>query len=521
MFERAVLIIGIDGGTWSVLRPAILAGAMPHLAGLLDEAAWGVCESTVPAITPAAWSSFQVGAGPGRTGIVDFTEWDRQKRTYLPADTRRLPRTMWEVAGSAGARVGVMNLPMSWPPRAVNGYLVSGLMTPSFESGFTWPPDLAVELLEANPGYHLFDLDTVVDEASHESLDSFLDWICAIVEGRSRAARWLISKEPLDLFMVHFQAVDILQHVLWAYLDPQHPRFDIGRNQLIQERFFGTLDREIARIRGSFAASTSGAWLTLMISDHGFQTHIGRFSLWQWLKEEGFLQVDLTGATMTPLVRLKEENIDEVGPPLDFERSSAFSTGRSNEAFIYLLEQGEARKRTGNVLRKRLEEIRDPVTGHPVVERVMWREELYHGDRMGELPDLIVVPAGGWSVTGRWEPDPSLFRPIIPGEDFHVGRHHPDGIVVAAGSGVKRGEGCRARLIDIAPTVLACMGITSPSEMDGVPLQALFEAELSTSTTAPLRKVSDDETADEPVGDAYTPEEKALIEKRLKDLGYL
>ncbi len=521
MSERAVLIIGIDGGTWTVLRPAIVSGAMPHLAGLLDEAAWGVCESTVPAITPAAWSSFQVGAGPGRTGIVDFTEWDRLERRHVPADTRRLPRTMWEVAGSAGARVGVMNLPMSWPPRAVNGYLVSGLMTPSFESGFTWPPHLAAELLEANPDYHLFNLETAVEEASHESVEEFLNWICAVVEGRGRAARWLIGKEPLDLFMVHFQAVDVLQHVLWAYLDPGHPRFDADRNRLIQERFFGTLDREIARIRESFAASASGSWLTFMISDHGFQTHVGRFSLWRWLQEEGCLQVDLSGATVTPIVHLKAENIAAGGPPVDFDRSSAFSSGRSNEAFIYLLEQGESRERTGNALRKSLEEIRDPVTGKRVVEAVKWREELYHGDRITELPDLIVVPAGGWSITGRWEDDSSLFRAIVPGEDFHIGRHHPDGIVVAAGSGVKPGEGHRARLIDIAPTVLACMGFTPPPEMDGVPLQSLFEDEIPASSIIPVRENRDDEMEDDPVGDAYTPEEQALIEKRLRDLGYL
>lgn len=521
MSERGVLIIGIDGGTWTVLRPAILSGAMPHLAGLLDEAAWGVLESTVPAITPAAWSSFQVGAGPGRTGIVDFTGWDRTKRRHVPADTRRLPRTMWEVAGSAGARVGVMNLPMSWPPRPVNGYLVSGLMTPSFESGFTWPPHLGKELLEANPDYHLFNLETVVEEASRESLEVFLDWICAVVEGRGRAARWLLGKEPLDLFMVHFQAVDVLQHVLWAYLDPGHPRFDSGRNRLIQERFFGTLDSEIAQVRESFGASATGTWFTLMISDHGFQTHTGRFSLWRWLKEEGYLQVDLSGATMITLDRLEAETVSAGGPPVDFDRSSAFSSGRSNEAFIYLLEQGGARERTGNALRKRLEEIRDPVTGERVVEAVKWREELYQGDRIGELPDLVVMPAGGYSITGRWEPESPLFRAVLPGEDFHIGRHHPDGIIVAAGSGVKPGAGHRARLIDVAPTALAGMGLTPPPEMDGVPLEALFEKDALASLSGPVRERIDRSVKEEPAGEVYTPEEQALIEKRLKDLGYL
>ncbi len=511
--ERAVLIIGIDGGTWTVLRPAIETGVMPHLAGLVEEGASGVCESTVPAITPAAWSSFQVGAGPGRTGIVDFFGWDRKLQKLLPADTRRLPPTVWETAGESGARVGVMNLPMSWPPRPVNGYLVSGLMTPSLESDFTWPPHLAGELLAAHPDYHLFHLETAVEEASRESLEAFLDWIGGVVEGRGRAARWLLGREPLDLFMVHFQAVDVLQHVLWAYLDPEHPRFDPVRNRLIQDRFFTLLDREIALIGQAFAESAPATPLTLLISDHGFQTHLGRFSLWRWLRERGHLQVDLSGQA--------GEGPGNDGPTLDPARSTAIPGGRSNEAFIWLTEEGAARERTGNALRQGLEEVRDPGTGTRVVERVWWREDLYRGDRLDDLPDLVVVPAGGWSITGRWEREEELFRPIVSGEDFHIGRHHPDGIVVVSGAGVRPEKGVRARLIDIAPTVLAGLGIAPLPGMDGTVLPFLPGEDRPTLQSDRAGGHPDRAETDYSPGEAYTPEEQAMVEKRLRDLGYL
>jgi len=406
-----------------------------------------------------------------------------------------------------------MNLPMSWPPRPVNGYLVSGLMTPSLESDFTWPPQLAGELLAAHPDYHLFHLETAVEEASRESLEAFLDWIGGVVEGRGRAARWLLGRDPPDLFMVHFQAVDVLQHVLWAYLDREHPRFDPGRNRLIQERFFSLLDREIALIGEAFAEGAAGSPLTLLISDHGFQTHQGRFSLWRWLREEGYLQVDLS--------RRAGEGIGDDGPTPDPVRSKAVSGGRSNEAFIWLMEEGQARLRTGNAIRQGLEEVHDRVSGERVVERVWWREELYQGDRLDDLPDLVVIPAGGWSITGRWEREEELFRPIVPGEDFHIGRHHPDGIVVASGAEVRPERDVRIRLIDIAPSVLACLGIAPAPGMDGTILPFLPGGGQPVSDSGHFGDHPARSESTLPPGEAYTAEEQAVIEKRLRDLGYL
>ena len=51
--NKRVLIIGIDGGTWKILGPAIEAGAMPYLEKLRQSSASGILESTIPAITPA------------------------------------------------------------------------------------------------------------------------------------------------------------------------------------------------------------------------------------------------------------------------------------------------------------------------------------------------------------------------------------------------------------------------------------------------------------------------------------
>lgn len=527
MAGRKVLIIGIDGAVWEVLRPAVNDGFMPCLAGLMDAGSWGVLESTLPAITPAAWVAFQTGLNPGRTGIFDFFGWDPELRKQVPADIRKLPTTVWEAAGEAGRRVGIVNLPMTYPPHRVNGFLVSGLLTPSTDSEFTYPRSLARDLLEAIPGYHIFNLETAVDDTRHESLDAFLDWISEVVIQRSRAACWLLEREPVDLFMIHFQASDILQHVLWAHLDPAHERFDAALHQKILERFYRTIDRQMSLISDTFGRASPGPWITMVVSDHGFQRHLKRFNLWRWLFEEGYLYLDLARSYQAPdESRTGSDEEYREDPPIDWERSRAIASGRSNEAFIYLLEGSpHLRRETSDELITRLGEVRDPENGSHIIKAVHRREEIYYGEFLHLLPDLVVEPAGGYSITGRYQHGEPELRMVVAGEDFHIGRHHPEGIFVAAGPGIRKNHTVRARIIDIAPTLNYLLGVPPQEVCDGRVLDELFTEDFLAGQPVPITSETvyeADTVSPEPARESvYTPEEEATIKRRLQELGYM
>ncbi|UCF34348.1 MAG: alkaline phosphatase family protein, partial [Phycisphaerales bacterium] len=73
---RKVLIIGLDGATWNVLKPVMGEGHMPHLKRVVDTGVSGVLHSTIPPITPAAWTTFLTGKNPGRHGIIDFESYN-------------------------------------------------------------------------------------------------------------------------------------------------------------------------------------------------------------------------------------------------------------------------------------------------------------------------------------------------------------------------------------------------------------------------------------------------------------
>src|SRR5437870_5869298 len=142
-----VLIIGLDGATWRVLEPWARNGRLSNLAVLMARGSWGPLRSTVPALTLPAWSSLATGRNPGGHGVFAFRRLrpDRYDSPGLASASDLRAPTLWEIAGRAGVRVGVVNVPPSYPIRPVNGFVVSCLLTPPGER-FTNPPELAREL---------------------------------------------------------------------------------------------------------------------------------------------------------------------------------------------------------------------------------------------------------------------------------------------------------------------------------------------------------------------------------------
>ena len=127
MATPQVLILGLDGATWRLLEPWARDGRLPHLGALMARGSWGTLRSTVPALTLPAWASFMTGKNPGGHGVFAFRRPapDRYEPGGITNASDLRAATLWDLAGRAGKRVGVINLPPSYPIRPVNGYVVS------------------------------------------------------------------------------------------------------------------------------------------------------------------------------------------------------------------------------------------------------------------------------------------------------------------------------------------------------------------------------------------------------------
>lgn len=542
--NKKVLILGIDGGTWRVLKPAMDQGCMPFVKSLADAGASGTLESTIPAITPAAWGGFQTGKSPGKTGVFDFAYWDKKEKESHYVSSLDLGETLWSILSRHNKRVAVINVPMTYPPQALNGYLVSGLLTPSLESNFTWPPEFKQQIMEEFPDYHIFDLKKIAKYRSEEEeMSAFIRHLVSVIQVRTRLALWMLQKEVFDLFMVHFQATDVLQHIYWHFLDDSHPLFDQSKQTEIFKEFYQELDRCINAIYDRFCEK-NGQPLTVILSDHGFQAHYKRFNLGNWLESEGYLKKCRNSSPQkTPILKkitqflrvgkilkyvLPQKTIQVVDKKyisrnqlFDWKESRAYSVGRSNEGFIYLLPEAN-NKQAGlpEELRNKLYQIADPETGQPVVKKVWLKAELYHGPQIERLPDIVIEPQEGYSFTGYYQVEEGLFHLVTHREDIHIGKHHPDGVIVTSGKEVEQRAGFTAKIIDVAPMLLYYLGVPIPESMDGRILTDLFKKTYKDEN--PI--IKEDQQSDH--GQAsqtpvYTPKDNDDIEQRLRDLGYL
>ena len=118
---KNVFLIGWDGATFDIIEPLIAQGRLPNIASLMQSGAWGRLESTIPPLTPVAWTSISTGVNPGKHGIYDAIIYHPEgKKTSLVNSTLRKVKPIWSILSERGYHVGVLNVPVTYPPDKVN-----------------------------------------------------------------------------------------------------------------------------------------------------------------------------------------------------------------------------------------------------------------------------------------------------------------------------------------------------------------------------------------------------------------
>jgi len=532
-----LLIVGLDGLNWRILTPLLDAGIMPHLARLRSEGAWGPLTSVVPTQSAAAWASFITGQNPGRHGVVDFM-WRQVDGSYQHAKPHPAT-TLWHYAGQAGLRVGVFNFPVTYPPDPVNGFLVSGMLSPRGRT-FTFPPTLGDELLSVVPGYRL-DLEWQL-YAGREGV--LLRDLVGMTRRRVAAARYLQDRYPADLLAVAFIGPDRLQHALWRHLDPLHPYYDAREASALTagiQEFYTVLDDAL----GQLVAAAGDGTAVIVLSDHGFQAAAWQFSVNEWLAGRGLLCWQARRSRLerivrgldTPWVRhIRRRLLKDVsrhfsafapGGTIDWSRTVAFCpwteqqgirfnvAGREPNGIVSMADYESLREE----IRHALLGAAEPQSGKPVVDRVWRREELYQGPFFEQMPDLVFTLLPGFAAS-------QAQQRLWSATGWASGDHSLDGILVAWGGGVAPGPIEGAELVGVAPTALYWLGQPVPAEMDGRALSRLFAPAFVASN--PVRyehqggaTPPSDHEAPLSTAEALTAEEEEEIRRHLRGLGYL
>ncbi len=556
-----LLIIGLDGAGFDVINPFIKGGRLPNMAGLISDGAHGDLESTIHPLTPLAWTSFLSGQNPGKHGIFDF--FAREKDSYkfnLVTASEREGHDFIDILSDAGLRIASINVPLTYPPREVNGIMISGMGTPNLQVKFTYPDELGKELLKKFPGYAISPPYDRGREVIPKSL-------ITMVESRTEAALMLAEKYEPDVLLMVYQATDIAQHLFWHdHYEPGSPGTDEAYADLIP-RIYELTDAGIGKLRDYAGHDVP----VLIVSDHGAQGLDLVVGLNRFLADKGYLTFYPPGKSPDSghakllrnfarrwilwLQRLLpaslKNRIKSVIPGIskrvmtlwnvpdmssvDFTNTRAYAIGSYGGIFINLngrepsgcVNPGAEYEAVRDAISKALLEWTDP-DGKRIVDKVHRREDLYAGPFVERAPDLVVQLAAKCFTKTSFAPEKEKLYQESHYQMFahqHQSIHAMQGICIASGYPyLKKKEGEPkvvegARIIDLAPTILHTLGLEIPDDMDGVVLNECFDPDWFDAN--PPRITSTKTTKHKKSPRKLSDEEEKKLKEDLQGLGYI
>lgn len=535
-----LLIIGFDGATFDLIRPWAAEGYMPHLAALMRDGVTADLASTLPPVTSPAWPTFMTGVNPGKHGVFDFIQHRGEDFSIVNSTLIRQP-TIWRRLSDAGFRVGVLNVPVTYPPQEVNGFMVTDILSPR-NATISHPADL-IERYEAELGPYRV-APNVQYKPGNEA--EFIADIYDLIDHHGQWALKLMEAEPTDVLMVHFIAMDIAKHALWRFMDHSHERYEDSPYEHAIRDGYARVDTWIGRLMDRLPPGST----TIAMSDHGFGPLKNMVNLNVFFMERGLMKLKPDAMTqlkawafrngITPssayrmIARLglqnsiarvsKKARNDVVGKFLSFDsvdwnRTIAYSMGHVGQVYLNRVGREPHGIVTDAEYDQRLVEVSDALAdlrdegGQPILTKLIRGKDVYHGPYAGLGPDLhleldhyAMIACPLFATEGR------VMTSQIRGDS---GCHRREGIFIAKGMGIQSGiELPEANILDLAPTILHLLGEPVPRIMDGrVLTEALVDPE-------PVRF---SENAEEGVaaGSGFDADDAAQIEERLRGLGYL
>jgi predicted AlkP superfamily phosphohydrolase/phosphomutase len=509
------LLVGWDSASWDYLDPLLEKGELLNLQGLVDAGCRGTLRSTIPPITPAAWSSIITGKLPQKHGVYDWV-WDSADRLRFATSSDRIGTPFWQRLNAEGIRVGLVNIPITFPPTPLDGFIVCGFGAPDPPAALSYPEVLLAEIERQFGPY----TPAVSPERAHE-----------LRRGRGQYAAY---EEELRVQETHVQIalhladrypVDVLAINLMLFDHMNHRALDMT----LVEASLQEMDRQLGLLLEGFGPDD-----ILLLSDHGARRIEGLFLLADWLSDRGYLvrrrKAHQTTSELNYLLRqylnqgwglrgrdervlraLLRGSLDHLPDALvrAFWRSVQVRVPRAFDHYCFEEEvdikaspvlkprnigaiyvnrhaglpgRHATPEQTAEGLARELAQVRIPRIDRPLFQNVFNRAELYGVGAPGEPPDLILDYYGSdfslhtnKAVSLKQREPYFAFLGDNPKADLWHGDHHPDGVYLFSGSSfdARRPVG-RAHLVDIPATLLHLYEVPLPDDFDGKALTSVF-----------------------------------------------
>jgi predicted AlkP superfamily phosphohydrolase/phosphomutase len=508
--NKKVMVVGLDGATFDLIKPWADEGKLPTFRKVMNNGVFGDLKSTIPFCTIPAWPSFSTGCNPGKHGFYDFFkakdngyEWTVE---IFPSKAVMQP-TLWEILSQNDKKVAVINVPSTYPPTQINGFMITGMLTPPGVN-YTYPSNFQKELLDKIGTYNVF-----FSALSAKNPSVLLSDLKSTLNTRIKALEYLWKEKKPNFLMVVDNGTDRAEHELWKFLDPINPLHNpkdvkMFNNPLLE--YYQYVDESLQKIINIIGEDVT----LILMSDHG-QGPLRKFvNLNIFLIDTGFMKVKrnvlsalrykLFNLGFSPrtiynilrkigIERYASDRVDQrkklallnrlffSTSDIDWSNSVAFSSGVVGAITINLKDRqlngvvssGDEYENVRTQIIEKLRQLKDPQTGNMVINHVYRREEIYDGAYLEKAPDIIAIPNDSYEFFGMHG---FSFHKIIMPTFVNSGGHRSNGIFIAYGKGIRKGtEIINAKIVDIAPTILHLMDIPIPSNMDGKILYDIFK----------------------------------------------
>jgi len=318
--------------------------------------------------------------------------------------------------------------------------------------------------------------DNVID------IDSFLEDLNFTLEHRKKVILSELAKDDWDLFIGIFLSTDRMQHMMYRFIDPGHPNYDAELAKKYGGEILSIYQKMDAIVGEVMDKYLDDDTVMMVVSDHGFHSYRYGVNLNTWLVKNGFMDLEGPLGGEGQYKRL-EDLFDPEGSfykNVNWSKTKAYCMGlgsiyinlqlREPQGSVSAVDYDAVRQEIIDGLLK-LEDPRFP--GRPVVLDVVRRDDVYHGPRFLEAPDLLVCFNENYRVSWQtslggippeviednidnWSGDHCSYDPRITKGIFFSSRKLP---------------GTDPNIMDVGPTVLRYLGVALPKDFDGKTLQ--------------------------------------------------
>lgn len=456
--NKRVLVLGLDCASPDLVFNQFKAD-LPTLTQLAANGTWGELGSSTPCITIPAWSSMMSSRDPGVLGVYGFrNRADYSYDNMVTANSGSVKvKRVWDYLGEAGKQSVLIGVPQTYPPRPINGHLVTDFLTPGTESAFTYPAIFKQEVLNLTPDYK-FDVKGFRTDNKTALLRQLMD----MTEVQMKLVKHMLTEKPWDFFMHVNIGVDRMHHGFWRFHDPQHRLYE-------PDNPFQNAIRDYYKMMDAFLADlmtrVDDDVTVLVVSDHGVTRMDGGICINEWLLQNGWLTLK-TPPTPGQLVKIEDADVD-------WSQTRAWSSGGYyGRVFLNVV----GREPNGVIPAEQYEQTRDDLAaqiaaipgadGEHLNTTVFKPEDIYQQVN-NVAPDLLVYFGDlHWRSVGTLGHGKHYTFENDTGPDD--ANHAVNGMFILYEPG-KRGAGRVSghQLMDIAPTLLNRLGLPSVADMQG------------------------------------------------------